>query len=146
MPAQLARMLSAAGEPTRLRILNLLRLGSVCVCDLQAVLGIPQPTVSRHLAALRHAGLVADTRLGTRVIYSLAPATGPEMQVLQQFLDKVCPGDEGLREDLNNFQQAVRQGWCRLVRRRRGRSLRERSNATRPSIGSNVLKQKEKGR
>jgi len=127
MPAQLARMLSGAGEPTRLRILNLLRQGSICVCDLQAVLGIPQPTVSRHLAALRHAGLVEDTRSGTRVIYSLAPPTTPQSEAFQRFLDKVCPGEEGLRQDLESLQQVVRQGRCRLVRRRSVRRTRPRS-------------------
>ena len=54
---RLAEILRAAGEPTRLRLLNLLRLGEACVCDLQVVLEIPQSTVSRHLATLRHAGL-----------------------------------------------------------------------------------------
>lgn len=44
----LAAILKSAGEPTRLRILNLLRQGDICVCDLQAVLAIPQPTISRH--------------------------------------------------------------------------------------------------
>jgi len=48
----------AFADPTRLRILNLLLEGEVCVCDLCAVLGDSQPKVSRHLAYLRQAGLV----------------------------------------------------------------------------------------
>ena len=125
MPEQLAEILSIAGEPTRLRILNLLRQGSLCVCDLQAVLGIPQPTVSRHLAALRHAGLVVDARSGPRVIYSLAVAATPHTKALQQFLNRVCPGEESLRRDSENLRQAVRQGRCRLLRQRRGPRSKE---------------------
>jgi len=72
---RLEEILKAAADHTRLRLLNLLRLGGICVCDLQAVLQIPQPSVSRHLAALRHAGLVTDSRKGTRMVYALVPAT-----------------------------------------------------------------------
>lgn len=46
-------------DPTRIRILNLLAAGELCVCDLVALLGLSQPTVSRHLAYLRRSGLVA---------------------------------------------------------------------------------------
>ena len=117
MTTRLDELLKAAGEPTRLRILNLLRKGSICcVCDLQAVLEIPQPTISRHLAALRHAGLVQDVRSGTRVIYSLTPASTPQLEALYQFLTKACPCEEVLQKDLRVLDQAVRQGKCQPVR------------------------------
>lgn len=64
----------AFADRTRLRILNLLRGGEICVCDLQAVLDVPQPKVSRHLAYLRRAGLVKVRRDGLWSHYSLAPA------------------------------------------------------------------------
>jgi len=51
-------MFRACSDPTRLRILALLRDGELCVCDLVEVLQLPQPTVSRHLSYLRRAGLV----------------------------------------------------------------------------------------
>lgn len=53
---------AAFADRTRLRILNALAGGELCVCDLVDILGLPQPTVSRHLARLRHAGLVEATR------------------------------------------------------------------------------------
>lgn len=108
MAVTLAELLKAAGEPTRLRILNLLRLGSICVCDLQAVLASPQPTISRHLAALRHAGLVCDTRLGTRVFYSLAPATTPQLAAFHELLERTCPQEESLLPDLVRRRRRVR--------------------------------------
>lgn len=54
--------LRTIADPTRLRILNLLAAGELCVCDLVDLLALPQPTVSRHLGALRRAGLVTATR------------------------------------------------------------------------------------
>lgn len=67
--AYLAQLLEAVAEPTRLRILNLLEQGEFCVCKLQAVLGLNEPTVSRHLTRLRFAGLVSSQRNGSRVMY-----------------------------------------------------------------------------
>ena len=63
-PTHLAHLLEAVAEPTRLRILNLLEQGEFCVCELQAVLGPNEPTVSRHLTRLRFSGLVSSCRNG----------------------------------------------------------------------------------
>lgn len=112
MPIALHQLLRAAGEPTRLRILNLLRRRSLCVCDLQVVLGIPQSTVSRHLAALRHVNLVADHRAGNRVLYALAPAVTPQEAALRRLMEKCSSSDEVLRSDLDRLRQALREGKC----------------------------------
>ena len=114
LPGRLDEVLKAAADPTRLRLLNLLRLGSICVCDLQAVLRIPQPTVSRHLAALRHAGLVSDVRRGMRIVYSLNPAVTTEIDALHNLLDRCCPEDALMRADIVRFREAVAAGTCRL--------------------------------
>jgi len=111
---RLDQLFKAVSDPTRLRLLNLLRLGSICVCELHAVLQIPQPTASRHLAALRHAGLVEDCRSGTRIIYSLAMANTPQLEALYELLDKCCPGDEVMQADLARLTEAVKNGSCRL--------------------------------
>lgn len=72
-PAQLFR---ALGDRTRLRIVNLLARGSLCVCDIQRILEQPQPSVSRHLALLKSAGLIRDRRDGMRTFYALTPWDG----------------------------------------------------------------------
>jgi len=113
---RLDEILKAAADPTRLRLLNLLRLGSICVCDLQTVLQIPQPSVSRHLAALRHAGLVTDVRKGMRIVYSLVPAETTEVDALHNLLDRCCPENAQMRADIVRFRQAVVDGTCRLER------------------------------
>ena len=58
---------------TRLRcLLLLLDQAELCVCDLTAVIGAPQPSVSRHLGQLRTVGLVTDRRQGQWIYYRLA--------------------------------------------------------------------------
>jgi len=114
LPGRLDEVLKAAADPTRLRLLNLLRLGSICVCDLQAVLRIPQTTVSRHLAALRHAGLVSDQRKGPRIVYSFTPAATTQSVALHDLLDRCCPEDAVMRADIVRFREAVAEGTCRL--------------------------------
>lgn len=73
----LTTVYGALADPTRLRILALLTDGEVCVCDIHASLGVPQPTASRHLAYLRRAGLVSARRNGVWMHYSLAPVPDP---------------------------------------------------------------------
>ena len=58
-------------EASRLRIVNLLLQRELCVCDIQRILNLTQPSASRHLSYLKHAGLVADRRDGLRVFYRL---------------------------------------------------------------------------
>jgi DNA-binding transcriptional ArsR family regulator len=67
--AKLFHLLSHTG---RLRILDELRCGEVCVCHLQAVLRRPQPYVSQQLRVLRDAGIVASRKDGLNVYYCLA--------------------------------------------------------------------------
>lgn len=69
--AQLFQLLS---DETRLRCLLLMRQeGELCVCELTHALDVIQPKVSRHLAALRDAGLVLDRRQGQWIYYRLHP-------------------------------------------------------------------------
>ena len=73
----LTRVYAALADPTRLRILALLRDGEICVCHLHASLDVPQPTASRHLAYLRKAGLVDARRAGIWMHYRLSPIDHP---------------------------------------------------------------------
>ena len=67
-----ARLLALLAHPIRLQIVELLRHGEVCVCDMQAVLGQRQAYVSQHLMALREAGIVTCRKDGLRVYYHLS--------------------------------------------------------------------------
>ena len=74
---ELAEMYGALADATRLRILGVLTDGEVCVCHIHEALRVPQPTVSRHLAHLRRAGLVRTRRDGLWVHYRLAEVADP---------------------------------------------------------------------
>jgi ArsR family transcriptional regulator len=74
MPLTTESLFRALADPTRLRCLLLLQgEGELCVCELTHALGEIQPKISRHLAQLREAGIVADRRQGLWVYYRLHP-------------------------------------------------------------------------
>lgn len=84
----------ALSEPIRLRIMALLTVGELCVCDLTTVLGMPQSTVSRHMNRLKVNGLVNDRRTGKWVHYSLDPdflRAFPEFEGLFRALQAKLP-------------------------------------------------------
>ena len=93
-----ADLLLTVAEPTRLRILNCLAAAPLFVSDLQAVLDLPQPTVSRHLQVLRRADLVRDTPIAQFVLYRLRREPGPAGQVLSAILDAMR-NDDGMRAE-----------------------------------------------
>jgi ArsR family transcriptional regulator, arsenate/arsenite/antimonite-responsive transcriptional repressor len=68
---KLVRIYECLCDETRLRILNLLTGGELCVCHIQEILGEPQVKISKHLAYLRERGLVASRRKANWVIYRM---------------------------------------------------------------------------
>lgn len=69
----LDRLFQALSDEKRVRVLELLRDGERCVCDLTEALDVAQSLLSFHLRSLKDAGLVSDRREGRWVYYSLAP-------------------------------------------------------------------------
>ncbi len=90
-------LLLAIAEPTRIRIVNCLAAAPLFVSDLQSLLDLPQPTVSRHLTVLRHAGLVRDTPVGQFVLYRLQ-RNGRHERLLNAVLDGLAH-EETLKEE-----------------------------------------------
>lgn len=85
-PPSPSELLQTLAEPTRLRILNCLAAAPLFVSDLQEVLSLPQPTVSRHLQVLRKAGLVRDTPIAPFVLYRLRRTHRAHARVLDAIL------------------------------------------------------------
>ena len=78
-----AQLFKALSDPTRLRCLVLLMpRQELCVCELTHALGLPQPKVSHHLAALRRAGLVSDRKAGLWIYYRIHPDLPPWIQAV----------------------------------------------------------------
>jgi DNA-binding transcriptional ArsR family regulator len=69
-----AALLGVLAEPTRLKIVDALRLGELCVCDLAVVLGMSVSAISHQLRLLRASRLVRGRRAGKMVLYSLYDA------------------------------------------------------------------------
>jgi len=67
-----SRFFRALADETRLRILKLLEVREMCVCEVMVALGLTQPTASHHLGILENAGLVKNRKEGKWVFYSLA--------------------------------------------------------------------------
>ncbi len=66
-----AEVLAAAGHPIRLAVLDFLKDGEQCVCDIAGYVEAERSNVSRHLAVLLKAGLVEQRKDGLRMMYSL---------------------------------------------------------------------------
>jgi ArsR family transcriptional regulator, arsenate/arsenite/antimonite-responsive transcriptional repressor len=69
---RLAELFQALSDPTRLRLLNLISRGEICVCFLVEALKEPQPKISRHLAYLKRTGVVDTRRDGKWMHYRLS--------------------------------------------------------------------------
>ena len=98
LPETASELLVTMAEPTRLRILNCLAAAPLFVSDLQALLDLPQPTVSRHLQVLRRSELVRDTPIAQFVLYRLRRVAGPQGRLLSAILEAMY-SDPGLRAE-----------------------------------------------
>ena len=94
-----AETLKALSDPTRLRIVSLLRHGELCVCDLMEALQLPQSTVSRHLGCLRNAGWVKARRSGKWMHYLLLEEVPPLQSRMAGILKEELPQLAVCQED-----------------------------------------------
>jgi ArsR family transcriptional regulator len=97
------RLCQALGDRTRLRLLNLMRDGEICVCFFVETLGTNQPKISRHLAYLRRAGIVTARREGKWVHYSIARPDDPHAAKLLDAVLSWAADDKELRADLQRL-------------------------------------------
>ena len=102
----LIEALRAAGEPTRLRILVLLRRGELAVGELVTLLGQSQPRLSHHLKALTSAGLTERLPEGARVFYRL-PASGWAKELIDNLFEQINLDEGDFPADLKRLD-AVR--------------------------------------
>lgn len=106
---QLEVVFKALADKTRLRILALLGNNEVCVCHIHDTLGLPQPTVSRHLAYLRRAGLVAVRRDGVWMHYQVTRVLEPAVQTVLNAAVDALTCVPTTTEDRKQFQRSFGQ-------------------------------------
>ena len=103
---QLESLFKALEDKTRLRILALLGNNEVCVCHIHDSLGLPQPTVSRHLAYLRRAGLVDVRRDGVWMHYQVARSLHRNVQAVLSAAVEAVMRVPATAQDRKQFQRA----------------------------------------
>ena len=105
---QLAQLYKALSEETRIRIMLLLMRGELCVCDIQAVLDEPQSKISRHLAYLKHSGLLISKRVGVWMHYLIKESADERCKAQLAFMEEQLsklPQYRADRKKLREFQK-----------------------------------------
>lgn len=106
---ELALLFAALADRTRLRLLNLMNGKEVCVCYFVEILQQSQPKISRHLAYLRRAGVVAARREGKWMHYRMvAPPHAGAAKILRETL-AALQGEKAMQADLARFSRACRR-------------------------------------
>jgi len=112
----ITQLFKSLSDPTRVRIIWILQSGGeLCVCDLMAVLDLPQSTVSRHLAYLRNAGLADDQRKGVWMYYRLPEHMDDIIAEILAVVRLAGKGSEQAALDqrrLKEYQRAKQAGTC----------------------------------
>ncbi len=99
----------ALADKTRLRILSLLGNNEVCVCHLHDSLGLPQPTVSRHLAYLRRSGLVEARRDGVWMHYQISRSLDPAVEGVVNAAVEALNQTPATTQDRRQFKRSFGQ-------------------------------------
>jgi len=109
----LVQLFKALSDEARVRIINLIiETGSLCVCDLQHILGFTQTKVSRHLAYLKHSGILQDHKVGNWVRYELKDADDPVKKILFKELRDLFQNQKTLQEDSQKLHKIIAKGKC----------------------------------
>lgn len=96
-----SQIFKCIADPQRLRILNLLEEGALCVCHLQEILDVPQVKMSKQLASMKQMGLIDSKREGTWMLYSMIePINGLLRANLKYLRDADCTECNQLQQDL----------------------------------------------
>lgn len=108
------KTMKALSDSNRIKIVKLLQRKSLCVCEIQAALGVSQPTVSNHLKVLQGAGLVEYVKDGLWVNYSVtngesSPYAAALLGNLRHWLDD----DPEISRVINKLPAVSREQICK---------------------------------
>ncbi|MFH1215494.1 MAG: metalloregulator ArsR/SmtB family transcription factor [Pseudomonadota bacterium] len=107
------RVMKALSDPGRVKILKVLGVQELCVCELRQLLGLAQPTVSKHLKILEEAGLVDYRKEGLWIVYRLSTGedsdyAGVMLKNMKDWLDN----DHHIQEIMEKLPQIDRERVC----------------------------------
>jgi ArsR family transcriptional regulator len=109
------KVMKALSDPNRVKLLKILQQKELCVCEIQAALGIAQPTVSKHLKVLESAGLVGRRKEGLWVNYTLTDGGNPYAATLLGNLKYWLSDDAEIRAITEKISAINREEICRRI-------------------------------
>ncbi len=110
--ADLVHILKALADDNRLRILNLLRDGELCVCDIEAVLCIKQSNTSRHLNRLKVAEIIVSEKKSQWVYYRLNHETFVKFPFISIIINDEMGKINVCKKDLELLEKIKASGRC----------------------------------
>jgi ArsR family transcriptional regulator len=110
---QVTKLFKALSDHNRLRIIKMLQIRPLCVCEITEILHLAPSTVSKHLAILRDTELIIDHKDGKWVNYMLNPSRDKGyVQELLALLKNWLPDDQTIMEDACKVQTIDRYQIC----------------------------------
>ncbi len=107
------KIFKALSDPNRLRIIKMLEIRPLCVCEITDILDLATSTVSKHLSILREAELILDAKEGKWVNYRLNQATANQyVNQMLLLLEKWLPDDRIIQEDAQKVLAIDRYALC----------------------------------
>ncbi|OHD53581.1 MAG: hypothetical protein A2Y33_06570 [Spirochaetes bacterium GWF1_51_8] len=110
MKSHPASLFKALADENRLRILNLLLVEEMCVCQLECVLGIKQSNLSRHLTKLAQSGLIVPEKRAQFVFYRIDPEASASYPGFEAFLRHALENIPAHRTDIENYTRDKNAG------------------------------------
>ncbi|ADL06971.1 MULTISPECIES: ArsR/SmtB family transcription factor [Thermosediminibacter] len=98
-------ILKALADENRLRILNLLRKGELCVCEIEAILEITQSNASRHLNKLKNAGIITYEKKSQWVYYKINETFVKDNALLFDYLNNYMDNNSQFLKDLQRLKE-----------------------------------------
>ncbi|MDT8900294.1 ArsR/SmtB family transcription factor [Anaeroselena agilis] len=106
----IVQVLKALGDETRIRILNLLRKETLCVCDIEEVLKINQSNASRHLTKLKDAKIIAGEKKAQWVYYRINENILVKYSFVNELLDRELDEHPQCQKDLTRLKKYRERG------------------------------------
>lgn len=106
----LSEILKILGDECRLRIINLLLQQSLCVCEIEKIIGTSQSNTSRHLNKLKAAGILSAIKKSQWIYYSINQKFLKENEKLIEFLKEKFSQQETFKRDLSRLEELREKG------------------------------------
>jgi ArsR family transcriptional regulator len=108
-------LFKALGDPNRIRIMKMVSVRELCLCELREILGLSNSTVSKHLTILRDAGLLLDSKEGKWVNFRVnADADQQVIRSVISLIGESFNDDDAVRADLKRIRTVDRKKICHL--------------------------------